>query len=117
MDMSQVQLVAREKASHAFKEFYKARLMEDKYEVKMHNTRLIYFLCNRGMKRILDKKKYKTIGEIDCLTSLLGIRDIRKAEINARTKGAASNRQSPGQHSPNTRSHSRRGSSAMTIGK
>ena len=47
-DLVQAQFLAREKASYAFREVYRREMMELKYEVRMLNTRIVYYLSFRG---------------------------------------------------------------------
>jgi len=47
-----------------FKEFFKANLSEIHYELKLHKSRLMTYFAKRGVKRILESKKYKTLGEL-----------------------------------------------------
>ena len=48
----------------AFREFYKQHLYQLKYELKTGNARLLHYMSARGKQRILEKKKYKALGEL-----------------------------------------------------
>ena len=65
--------MSRAYLGQAFREFYKQSLCQLKYEVHYGNIRLLYYATNRGRQRYLEKKKYKTIGEIASLTQILQI--------------------------------------------
>ena len=58
------QVMTRASIGHAFQEFYKQNLQQLKFELKQANSRLLYFMCKRGDQRILEKKKYKALGEL-----------------------------------------------------
>ena len=69
-------VMIRAQTAKSFKEFYRQNLSEIRYEMAMHQTRLMQFLSIRGTRRILEKKKYKCLGEISTLTKILD--EIRK---------------------------------------
>lgn len=59
------------KAALMFKKFYAEKLGELKYELKLHQSRLIYFFCRRGQRRELEKKKFKALGEMKIICEIL----------------------------------------------
>ena len=81
------EVMCRAQAAQSFKEYYRHNLSELKYEMKMHQSRLLHFLSSRGERRLLEKRKYKCIGEINSLTKILdevkiNQRIIEKEELN-----------------------------------
>ena len=64
-------VMCRAQAAQSFKEYFKHNISELKYEVKMHSARLLHFLNSRGQRRLLEKRKYKCIGEINSLAKII----------------------------------------------
>ena len=64
-------VMIRAQTAKSFKEFYRQNLSEIKYEMAMHQSRMMQHLSQRGKRRILEKKKYKCLGEINTLTYIL----------------------------------------------
>lgn len=72
--------MSRAQTSKSFKEFYRQNLSELKYEILMHQSRLQQYMSIRGHRRILEKKKYKCLGEICTLSMILA--EVKKRDLS-----------------------------------
>ena len=72
----------------AFREFFKQQLCNLKFELRTANVRMLYYASNRGRQRILEKKKYKTLGEIASLTKVKEIFDANTKQLPFRPQGS-----------------------------
>lgn len=64
-------IMTRAYTAMAFREFYKHNLTQLKYEMKTSNARILHYNSSRGLQRLCEKKKYKTLGEMCSLSLLL----------------------------------------------
>lgn len=80
------EVMTRAQTAKSFKEFYRQNLSEIKYEQSMHQMRMLQYLSIRGSRRILEKKKYKCLGEISSLTTVL--EEARHRNVTRVTKEA-----------------------------
>ena len=64
-------IISREKVGLSFKEFYKENLSALKYEIKQNQSKLLYWMSKTGQRRLLEKKKYKCIGELSILNEIV----------------------------------------------
>ena len=72
--------MTRAYTGQAFREFYKQHLTQFKYELKTSNVRLLHFMSQRGQQRIMQKKKYKALGELSVIEKMLNLIDVNKKE-------------------------------------
>ena len=76
------EVMIRAQTAYTFKEFYKQKLSELQYEMKMHKQRLIYYLGSRGSRPIAEKKKFKALGEINQICLFLKMVDQKAVQID-----------------------------------
>ena len=65
------EVMTRAYCAQAFREFYKNHLTQLKFELKTSNARVLHYMSQRGQQRLLEKKKYKTLGEMCSLATML----------------------------------------------
>ena len=81
--------MSRAYIAQAFREYYKHQLTILKYELKVNNARMLHYLSSRGEQRILEKKKYKTLGALCSLAQIMELIEANKQDFNLESSKAS----------------------------